>query len=89
MHRHNLRGRGVNALPVFLVSKNICWLLSQRGANKKKNKYFRNDYLGGVKMGGKKTKNLHFIGCRIEAWSFPPPKKKLLAKLCLWYLVAS
>ena len=38
MHRHNLRGArggGVNALPVFLIPKNICWLLIQRGANKK------------------------------------------------------
>jgi len=38
MHRHNLRGTrggGVNALPVFLIPKNIYWLLSQKGANKK------------------------------------------------------
>ena len=52
---------GTNAPPIFFLPKNSFFEEGQI----KKYKYFLNYYFGSVKV--EKMKNLHFMGCRIEA----------------------
>jgi hypothetical protein len=58
--------------PIFFLPKNsfFFWLQSWTAANKKQ-KYFPNNYLEGEKT--EKMRNLHFTGCRIQAFGPPPP----------------
>lgn len=71
-HRRNVDGvREANALPIFFVPKISffgCWV---EEGQVKKIEIFQNYYW--VLQRQKKLKNLHFMGCRIEAFEFLIP----------------
>lgn len=59
-NRHTSGGaEWTNAPPTFFLPKKIFWLPSLRRSNKKTQKYFINDHMGGVKT-EKKNENPAF-----------------------------